>query len=171
MPEPYRVHLTWSEIIRAGSAGLAIQVNCLRRRAVDYNTRPDTVAEGIGNSIIGQCGEKAVAKSLGLYWNDATEKPDPRDPDIWPDIQVRAITKSGHRLMIKMNDNEDHVMFLVYPELPTVYIYGWIPIKECKRQDWLADIGNGEKILYAVPRECLRPVKEYAELLKQKFPK
>ena len=156
-----KVVLTWSEIIRAASAGVAIQVNCLRRGAKDYSSKPDSISDAFGMSIVGQCGEKAVAKMLGLYWNDAMEKPRQEDPDLGKNIQVRSILKSHYRCLVKDHDNDEHIIVCVYPELPVVHILGCIPVKEAKRPEWRTDLGRGSRGMYAVPQEHLRPITEY----------
>lgn len=160
MGEIVSVRLTWPEVYRAGCVGLSARLGALRKGFKDKfeSNRSDE----FGNHIIGACGEKAVAKHLGLYWNDDLDG-DCKKADVGKNVQVRTVTKASHRLIIRPHDNDEHFLFLVVSELPVFHILGWVLTKEGKQDQWLTDAGNGGQAAYFVPQEFLRPMSEFCE--------
>lgn len=132
MSEPVKVTLNFQELRIASSVGVERHIDSLEANIVNQKVGPDS--DWVYN-INGACSECAVAKYLGLYWGGHVRSF--KNPDIG-DLQVRSTTyKDGH-LIIKENDNPDHVYVLVIASEPDYYIVGAIKgskAKEHKKRD------------------------------------
>lgn len=134
---------------------MASEVGRLRHlAAIKAGRRDQHGFEGDGWSvhIEGACGECAVAKALGLYWNGSinTFKAD----DI-PGAQIRTRSRHDWQLYVRPHESNQAAWILVTGRCPNYQIHGWLYGHEAKQEQWLCDHG-GRPPAYFVPNSELR---------------
>lgn len=104
--------------------------------------------------IEGACGEVAVAKALGRYWEPTVNTfhdPDIRAPDLGIDIQVRTRSRHDYELIIRPDDPPCHAYVLVTGRAPHFRIWGYRLGHDIRRPDWLKEHG-GRPAAWFVPQ-------------------
>lgn len=143
---------------------MASHVGWMRQLAAVRAGRPDRhgyEGDGWSEHIEGACGEIAVAKALGLYWNGSVDTFKLGD-DV-PGLQVRTRSRDTYELIVRPNDPDDATWVLVTGRTPMFWIRGWIFGRDAKRQEWMQNHG-GRPSAYFVPHVALRPLHELREL-------
>jgi hypothetical protein len=129
-------------------------------------------AVGLDNTwtpnIEGACGEKAVAKHLGVYWTEIVG--DSKADDV-AKYQVRTnISRRLNDLCLRPRDPpspirpQDRVYISVLSFLPEFVICGWILGSEGKQEQWLREGSPGRPPCYYVPCSALNPLATLPEL-------
>lgn len=142
------VTLNWYEAAMASEVGRLRQLSSIKRQSPDAHG-----FDGVGWSehIEGACGELAVAKYLGVYWDGSVDTFTAND---LPGLQVR--TRSSHRweLIVRPDDDDATRWVLVTGRCPAYRVRGWIHGREAKRDDWWQTHG-GRPGAYFVPHDAL----------------
>ncbi len=146
------VVLHWSEMYAASMVGVMRRVENIRVGRRDRYGRVDSVWDA---DIEGACGEKAVAKFLGLYWSGDIGVL--KATDVGP-IQVRTARDHNRRLILHPGDSDDQVWVLVTGLAPELKIQGWCYGFEGKLDRfWTHPFGAREPAFY-VPSDELRDI-------------
>lgn len=154
---PEAVTLTPPELYFAANMGVLRQCTNLRDGRVDAHGLPLRDEKGWFYSILGCCGELAVAKALGIYWSGNLG--DLKADDVG-ELQVRTSTKKLARLIIRDTDRSDRVFVLVCGLPPELIIHGWVKAGDAKRmEEFRTDPGEREPAFF-IPRDALRPIAE-----------
>lgn len=135
-----------------------------RRRRAEKKGRKDALGEkgramGVGNEEIGASGELAVARWLGVDWEEATIKRPGRRADVGG-LNVRTRRQEGDkRLPIRDYDRGPAVLVVASP--PRYWLRGWILAAEAKgHPEWLDDPGGYGQPSHFVPADALHPMQE-----------
>lgn len=102
--------------------------------------------------IEGACGEMALAKALGLYWNGSVNT-FKMGGDVG-NFQVRTRSQHNYELLIRPDDPTDVIWWLVTGKAPRYIVQGWIQGIDAKHPDWLRAHG-GRPPAYFVPHNKL----------------
>jgi len=116
--------------------------------------------DGIGRHFLGAAGEIAAARALGRYWGGdvGTFK----RADIGRDIQIRTRSQHWHDLIIRDDDDPDHVFILVTGQPPHMRVHGWYRPADGLRPDWRKPHG-GRPEAWFVPQSALSRCKWWGE--------
>jgi hypothetical protein len=109
-------------------------------------------------NIIGACGEAAVAKYLGVYWDGAIGDFSAKDVGA---IQTRANGRENGDLILHHSDNNEDVFILIIAaRLPTVNLAGWILGGEGKRLRFWREASPSRpgRPAFFVPQAALNPM-------------
>lgn len=147
------VTLTWHEVLMASEIGRTRQLEAIRRYRAD---RHGFAGAGWSEHIEGACGELAVAKSLGVYWDGAINTFSRED---LPDLQVRTRSRHDYDLIVRPQDSDDHIWVLVTGKCPTYRVRGWIRGRDAKQPLWERTHGDRPPA-YFVPALELYPMDE-----------
>jgi hypothetical protein len=146
------VVLSWPEAMLAISVGVRRRVECLRKGIGDkYGFNGDPWQ----TNIEGACGEMALAKFLGVYWDGSVNNF--FGDDLPSGIQVRTRRDHGHGLLVREADNDDRPYVLLTGELPQYRVHGWMMGRDAKQRQWLHSYG-GRTPAYFVPQSALHPI-------------
>lgn len=151
---PIPVTLEWYEVQLAAQVGVQRQLEALRQQRPD---RAGFRGDGWGVHIEGAAGEMAFAKAAGRYWG-ATVNTFRFGGDVG-DIQVRTRSDPGYEMLIRPNDRNDDVFYLVTGRIPEFTVVGWIRGAEAKRPRWLAQHGD-RPAAYFVPHDALHSTEQ-----------
>jgi hypothetical protein len=110
------------------------------------------------NDIIAVMAEIAVAKALGIFFVPPLNTFH-KEPDIQPDIEVRATPNRNYSLMIRDNDDLDRKFVLVIVSDLSCMIAGWCYGYERDDLGTVKD-PNGMGAAHFVPQSNLRPFDE-----------
>jgi hypothetical protein len=105
--------------------------------------------------INGALGEMVVCKFLGVYWScsiDAFKR-----PDIGDNIQVKTRSRHDYELIVRSDDNPDHVFILVTGQCLKYRVHGWLRGGDARRPEWLKTHGGREPAHFA-PQSALEPM-------------
>lgn len=111
--------------------------------------------------IYGASGEVAAAKAMNLFWPATVDKF--KDPDIYPDIQVKTRTKHSYNLIVRDGDNPDYRFVLVTGLVPAkglttdFKVWGWCWGWEAKNEKYRDNPGGFEPAFFP-PKSVLRPI-------------
>lgn len=130
------ITLTWHEAAMAAEIGTLRQLASIRH---DRQDRHGFTGEGWSEHIEGACGELAVAKFLGCYWNGSVNSFAACD---LPFVQVRTRSRHDYDLIVRDKDNDEEYYVLVTGKCPHYRIRGWISGGDAKRPEWLAEHGG-----------------------------
>ena len=103
--------------------------------------------------VDGKAGETGFCKWGGTY--DEPTIDTFKGPDVGARIQVRTRSEDWHDLIVRKDDNDDHIFVLVVGSIPTLRIAGWTLGGEAKQERWLQRHG-GREAAYFVPQSFLR---------------
>lgn len=147
------ITLTWNEVAMASEIGRLRHLSSVRA-----GRTPGYGFAGVGwtEHCEGACGELAVAKALGRYWDGSINT---FSADDLPGLQIRTRSKHEYELIVRPQDSDDATWVLVTGVAPHYRVRGWLGGKDAKRDEWLRDYGNRPKA-YFVPHEALRPIEE-----------
>jgi len=150
-----RVTLNHSELEMASGVGLRRHVSAMcANRTIQHGINPEDCWRA---HIEGACGELAVAKFLGWYWDGSVDTFRGR-PDLG-NIEIRTRSKHSYDLIVRNDDDPENVFILVTGIAPNFWIRGWIHGKEARRDEWKQSYG-GRPEAWFVPSEALKPFKE-----------
>lgn len=114
--------------------------------------------------VDGACGEIAVAKLRGRYFGGLVNSF--KAADLGDNVQVRTRSSHDYDLIVRSNDNPEHIYVLVTGAAPRLCVRGWLYGHEAQQDSFLRAYG-GREAAYFVPAQSLRPVtrkKEIAEI-------
>lgn len=154
------VILTWAETFDAAIIGVMRQVQNLRDgRSDKFGASP---TNGWELHVQGACGEKAVAKHLGIYWSGNLGHLRADDVGLF---QVRTRSNHDYELILHPDDPDDRVWILVTGVAPQFRIVGWCYGHEGKNKAWWKDPA-GNRPAYFVPQQALRSMDELVKLFR-----
>ncbi len=108
-------------------------------------------------NIDGACGEMAVAKWMGRYWDGALGDFTAKDVG---KLQVRTNPNDWGDLILHPKDADDDVFILVLSHNAPIYkLQGWLYGREGKQTQWWRDGEKGRPAFF-VPQSALRSVDE-----------
>ena len=153
-----KVTLDWSELELAAAVGLRRQLSSLRDQRKDKH---GFSGPGWTIHIEGACGELAVAKALGRYWNGSVDTF--KDADIpgehtaigFGKVQVRTRSNAYYDLIVRPDDADQDVYILVTGRAPEFEVHGWIRGRDAKQKMWLRTYGD-RPAAYFVPQSALQ---------------
>lgn len=150
-----KVTLTWYEVAMATHVGWMRQIS-----VIQHNRTRNNGFHGGGwtEQLEGACGELAVAKALGVYWNGGVDTFKGADVH---GLQVRTRSKHEYELIIRDNDKPTDRFVLVTGTAPHFEIRGWIDCADARRPEWRRNHG-GFAPAYFVPHSELRPMESLA---------
>src|SRR5690242_2973336 len=128
-----KVTLDWSELELAAAVGLRRQISSMRDQREDKH---GFSGPGWTIHIEGACGELAVAKALGRYWNGSVDTF--KAPDLGCDVreaeslQIRTRSNAYYDLIVRPDDADQDVYILVTGRAPEFEVHGWIRGREAK---------------------------------------
>jgi hypothetical protein len=150
-----RVRIDADERERARVAGRARQAY-----AVEHGIRDAYGFHGHGlrAHMIGALGEVVVADYLGVEWTAFAERFQDIEADCGTDLQVRAVIRPAHRLMLRPHDRDDQRFVSVYLALgfESADIRGWLWGAEGKRSCYWTAADRTRPPCWAVPASALR---------------
>lgn len=144
MPE---VLLTWHEAAMASEIGRLRHLVSVKRGLIDKHGFD---GDGWSEHIEGACGELAVAKLLGVFWDGSVNTFEL--PDL-PGLQVRTRSQPYYDLLVRPGDTGRFV--LVTGKCPRYTVRGWIDAEDAKRDEWKKTYG-GRPGAYFVPQSELK---------------
>lgn len=148
------IRLTSSELMGAALVGVMRQVTNLRDAREDaYGCRRD---DGWRAHIEGACGECAVAKFLGMYWNGSLGKL--RAADVGT-LQVRTRSRHDYDLIVHPGDEDDSPFVLVTGTAPVYVLRGWIRGRDAKLPEFWSDPAGGRPAFF-MPQSRLRAMRD-----------
>lgn len=137
------------ELSIAAYVGMVRQITSLKNGRLDQHGCE--VDKGWQVHIEGACGERALAKALGIY--DCISVNSFSAPDVGG-VQVRTRSKHEYELIVREGDAEDE-MFVLLTGLNGRYkIRGGIVGRDARRPEWLKEHGAREAA-YFVPQAAL----------------
>jgi hypothetical protein len=147
------VTLSLAEMLAGSNVGIIRRYESWKRHHKPSNGIPDDQF-GCGVQVEGALGEIAVAKAIDRYWDMSVNTF--KRADIGEKIQVRTRSKHSYDLIIRDNDNPNHVYVLVTGVGPEFYIRGWCYGHEGVKEEYASRYG-GYDLAYFVPQSALRP--------------
>ncbi len=151
------MELTASEMVMAALVGVHRHVAAIKRGLPDKYGM-----DGLGWNahVEGACGELAVAKCMGRFWSGTVNSF--KEADITGGLQVRTRSKPEYELIVRENDNPEHVYVLVTGIAPRLNVVGWIQGGDARRPDWWKEYG-GRAGAWFVPQAELQPMHRLQE--------
>jgi len=151
-----KVTLLDYEMAQGANTGSLRHIGAIKR---GYKSK--TKLQSSWNSHIeGACGEIAVSKAMGKYWggsiNTFKKGGDIDGSDEW---EVRTRSKEGNDLILREDDPEDRIYFLVVGVCPTYEIKGWIKGINGMLNAFSANYGN-YGYAYFVPQTFLNKLED-----------
>lgn len=147
------VELTLPEVLAAATVGMNRHVAALKRKLPDRHGRGGL---GWNDHVEGACGEMAVAKALGVFWS-ASLNTFKSGGDIGNRIQVRTRSKDYYELIVRDDDDPDHIFILATGLSPVFKIHGWILGRDARRDEWRQTHG-GREAAWFVPQSSLSDI-------------
>lgn len=143
------VELAWHEYAMASEIGRLRQLTSVRRGSADNH---GFSGAGWSEHIEGACGEMAVSKLLGVYWDGGIDTF--KSADIGKKIQVRTRSSHSYELIVRPDDHDDDIYVLVTGKCPKYRIWGFITGSNAKRSEYIQTHANRPPA-YFVPKEAL----------------
>lgn len=150
MTDP-RVFLNPHEVDMAAAVGMRRNLSAMKAgKTPQHGCPPDDLWRV---HIEGACGELAVAKFLGRYWDGSVDT-FRAIPDL-VDAEIRTRSRHHYDLIVRKDDNPNQVFILVTGRTPGFWVRGWIRGTEARRDEWWQDHG-GRGGAWFVPADALR---------------
>ncbi len=146
------VTLSTFEIMQAALVGVMRQCQNIRAGRVDAHGASNKM--GWQLHIEGACGEMAVAKHFGIFWNGNIGNL--RADDVG-DLQVRTRSRHNYDLILHPSDPDDKAFILVTGVCPGYQLRGWILGSAGKKPEFWKDPAGGRPAFF-VPTEQLEPL-------------
>lgn len=146
------VRLSKAEMLMASSVGAMRQISSL---AAGRDDAHGAAGNGWQMHIEGAMGELAAAKAMGRFWSGTINSFG--GADMGARIQVRTRSRHDYDLIVRDNDQDDHLFILVTGEAPEYRVRGWISGSESKRDCWRKS-PNGRPEAWFVPASALHPL-------------
>jgi len=143
-----KIRLEWHEILMASEIGRFRQLAAMKKGLDDKH---GFAGEGWSEHVEGACGELAVARFLGIYWDGGINTF--KKPDL-PGLQVRTRSRDSYDLIVRPGDSDLDRFVLVTGRCPEYQIRGWITGSNAKKSDYLQVYG-GRPAAYFVPASAL----------------
>ena len=118
---------------------------------------------GWNNHIHGMCGEMAVAKVLGVYFEPTINTF--KKADIGDSVQVKTRTSHTYDLIVRRDDCDAHWFVLVTGVGFEFRVWGAILGKDARRAEYLKDHGNRERAWF-VPKENLIEIAKWMKFMR-----
>jgi hypothetical protein len=135
-----KITLADHELRMAATVGLHRQLSALARGLEDkHGADPE---EGWGYHIEGSCGELAVAKSVGRYWDGSVDT-FRRIPDLGH-VEIRTRSKHCYELIVRKDDDPEKIFIHVTGRAPHFWIRGWMKGADAQRDEWWQNHGDRE---------------------------
>lgn len=144
-----QIELAWHEYAMASEIGRLRQLTSVRRGSADKH---GFTGLGWSEHIEGACGEMAVSKFLGVYWDGGIDTF--KSADIGATVQVRTRSSHSYELIVRPDDYDEDIYVLVTGKCPTYRIWGYISGINAKRDDYLQTHGN-RPAAYFIPHKDL----------------
>lgn len=144
---PYELHL-------AASVGVRRQIEAMSAGRPD---RHGHSGAGWNLHLEGACGELAVAKALGRYW-DGSVNTFKKGGDVGA-VQVRTRSKHEYELIVRQGDRDSDVFVLVTGVAPSYRVRGWLRGGDAKRPEWEKTHGDRPPAWF-VPHAALKSFPE-----------
>jgi len=148
------VALTFHEIYIAACIGVARRLASIKRGETNKVQNKDF---GWHSDIEGACGELAVAKFLGVFWDGSINTF--KSADIGMSLQIRHTQHEDGCLILRSGDATTDTYILVTGSHPKYEIRGYIAGYEGMIDDFIKD-PNGKYPAWFVPQENLNPISE-----------
>jgi hypothetical protein len=103
--------------------------------------------------VEGACGECAVAKHLGIYWDLSVDKF--KVPDVGF-VHVRTTKHDNGRLIIRKDDLPGPYVLLT-GMAPKLNLRGWFRSEDV-REEMLTNFGNDREKVYGITQDKLYPI-------------
>jgi hypothetical protein len=120
-----------------------------RKPSAAFDSKKDSA---IGIHVEGACGEIAVAKAVNRYFSGSYNTF--KGADLGENVQVRTRSSHDYELIIRGDDNPNHIYVLVTGTAPTYCVRGWTIARDAMKPDYLANHG-GRHEAYFVPPKAL----------------
>jgi hypothetical protein len=144
------VTLTWDEVETVAIVGvrrsIAARSKGWRQRFEPGRPKTSQWEWDIGGAL----GEYAVAKALGLPWDERIGLPGPGDVG---HLEVRTTRWRNGRLILHPEDQDKALFLLVVGEPPTFRLVGWIWARDGKRDDYWEEGKSGQADAFFVPQQ------------------
>jgi hypothetical protein len=148
------VTLTQYELDMAATVGVRRQVSAVASGRKHQHGM--SFEDGWRAHIEGACGELALAKYLGKYWDGSVDTFRSL-PDLG-NIEIRTRSKSYYELIVREDDDPSKVYVLVTGFAPDYQIRGWIRGADARRDEWLQAHG-GRPPAWFVPHDALTSIR------------
>lgn len=157
------VHLRLSEVMLAAHAGVLRRVSALQRQREDAYGAGDMGVWDL--DVEGACGEFAVAKYLGIFWNGTIDSI--KDCDVGR-YEVRTSKVKSAHLCLRPTDKPEAKYVLVVGLAPRYALCGWAYGKEIMVDRYFDAEGSRCKNkaatpMFWCPQSDLRPMETLAE--------
>jgi len=152
------VALAWYEVQIAADVGVRRNVEALSKN------RKGTFEGGLStweSHILGACGEMAFAKATGLYW-EAGVNTFKAGGDVGT-VEVRTRSRHDYELIVRDDDPDGRIYFLVTGGPERFRLQGWIKSEEARRPEWRKNHG-GYQPAYFVPHSALKSLDQLIAL-------
>lgn len=147
------VTLAPHELHMAAAVGLRRQVSAVAANRKDrHGLNPE---DGWRVHIEGACGELAVAKYLGKYWDGSVDTFRSL-PDLG-NVEIRTRSRHDYELLIRPDDDPNKYYILVTGTAPCYRVRGYILGAAARQEQWVQRHG-GRPPAWFVPHEALAPV-------------
>lgn len=151
----HEVRFTFHDFMLAAQTGACRNAEAIVKKRKD---RHGCKGPGWDQHIEGAAGEMAVCAVMGLFWHPTVGTF--KDADIGTVVQVRTRSSHDYDLIIRDDDNEDHVYVLVTGQRGTYRVRGWIVGKDAKRDEWFGAKEKTREDCWWVPQNALVPMSE-----------
>jgi len=139
------IRLLPHEVDMAASVGLRRQLSALKAGLRDrHGINPE---DGWRVHVEGACGELAVAKFLGMYWDGSVDT-FKSIPDLGP-VEIRTRSKHTYDLIVRKDDDPSKVFIHVTGRVPEFRIHGWLRGSGAQREEWWRNHGGREWAWFA----------------------
>ena len=144
-----QVTLNWYEAAMGSDIGRLRQLSSIKSGLVDAHGFD---GGGWTEHIEGACGELAVAKATGVFWDGSINSFS--RPDLPGRIQVRTRSRDDYALIVRDNDNDGDSFVLVTGRCPNYTVRGWILGGDAKKEEFRRAYGGRESAFF-VPQSKL----------------
>jgi hypothetical protein len=143
------VTLTWHEAAMASHVGWMRQLAAIKAGKHDCHGYD---GEGWSEHIEGACGELAVAKILGRYWDGSVNT---WKADDLPGLQIRTRSRHDYDLIVRPGDDDQAAWVLVTGRCPEYRVRGWITGAEAKRASGCGTTAGGRRLTSCRLSSCV----------------
>ncbi len=151
-PAACRITLARHEVELAAGVGVRRQVEALAARRPDRHGYHGE--DGWTVHVEGACGELAVARFLGRYW-DGSNRTYRSAADVGA-VEVRTRSRHDYDLIIREDDADTSAFVLVTGRCPDYWVRGWIRAADARRPEWLQRHGGREPAWFVPPAHLNR---------------
>ena len=149
----YQVNLTTYELQLASFVGWRRQLHAVIQDKKDaHGIDP---AMGWGVHVNGACGELAVAKLTGRYWDGSVDTYK-AGGDMGAQVNIRTRSLHHYELIVRPGDTYSGYWILVTGVAPRFIVRGYVFGQEIIHVGRVDDFGNGRPPAYVVSHDKLR---------------